>query len=278
MDPRRVRARDSSGSRSALKPFRGKDPPRTRDLRIPRVDGDDLAVELYASGMSMTEVGDYLGISRQAVGRRLKLAGVQSRQQPIPGWSQYRRSDQGASRSHTHQWREVLTDALNRSPGINVRATVMDYLRRTPTRAEITAARRAAHRLAARGDAEIVHVPRPESETGPGGPFLILARPGTKLSRRDLEALAGRGGDDARRSGRHFEPAAMAVDLAKSVELLTAAVQAIPDDQLDSTTVQRLAASVAASQENLAVVRRKLRAWRSPEDNDAKEPASSPPA
>ena len=46
---------------------------------------------------------------------------------------------------------------------------------------------------------------------------------------------------------RHFEPAVMAQDLAKSVEALSAASDAVPSNQLDREPVDRLVASVNAS-------------------------------
>jgi hypothetical protein len=58
-----------------------------------------------------------------------------------------------------------------------MRPDAFSYLRRTPTRAEFTAARRAAHRLAAAGQATIFRVRPPKSDGGRGSPHVILARP-----------------------------------------------------------------------------------------------------
>ena len=60
-------------------------------------------------------------------------------------------------RARPRQWRDLLAAALAEHEAISVRRTVISHLRRTPTRAEITAARRAAHRLAANGRATILH-------------------------------------------------------------------------------------------------------------------------
>jgi hypothetical protein len=49
------------------------------------------------------------------------------------------------------RWQQVLADALDQNLSIGVRAAVADHLGRAPTRAELTAARRAAHSLAALG-------------------------------------------------------------------------------------------------------------------------------
>jgi hypothetical protein len=44
-----------------------------------------------------------------------------------------------------------------------------------------------------------------------------------------------------------FEPTVMAQDLATSVELISAAIQAIPSDRLDQSDAKRLVASLDAS-------------------------------
>jgi hypothetical protein len=83
-----------------------------------------------------------------------------------------------------------LAHALSRREALIVRDTVAEYLRRTPTRSKITSARRAARRLVESGQASVPRVPRPESDSGPGGQYLILFRPGTNLSQRELDSLA----------------------------------------------------------------------------------------
>jgi hypothetical protein len=145
-----------------------------------------------------------------------------------------------APRAHPRQWREILTDALARQDVVSVRGTVIDHLRRTPTRAEISAARRAAHRLEASGQATIIHI-RPGGFDGPGSPHLILARPGTAMSSGSLEDLADVHIADKAR--QRFEPMAMAMDLATSVELLSDAIEAIPADRLSPSDAEQLVAS-----------------------------------
>jgi hypothetical protein len=56
-----------------------------------------------------------------------------------------------------------------------------------------------------------------------------------------------------------FEPIAMAQDLASSVELLSAAIQATPTDRLERPDAERLSSSLDASFEILRQVRRRLR-------------------
>jgi hypothetical protein len=125
------------------------------------------------------------------------------------------------------------------------------------TRAEITASRRTAHGLAASGQATILRA-RPPGFDGPGSAHLILARAGTITTQSGLlDQIA-----DASRADRtrmRFEPTVMAQDLATSVELLSAAIQAIPSDRLDQSDAKRLVASLDASFEALRQIRRHLR-------------------
>jgi len=57
---------------------------------------------------------------------------------------------------------------------ISVRATVIEHLRRVPTRAEITAARRVPHRVAACGQATILRAKAPRLDRGGGSTHLAL--------------------------------------------------------------------------------------------------------
>jgi hypothetical protein len=73
---------------------------------------------------------------------------------------------------------QMLADALDQDLAIGVRATVADHLGRAPTRAELTAARRAAHSLAAVGRARVLHVPGTEADADAGDRnYLVLAKP-----------------------------------------------------------------------------------------------------
>ena len=56
-----------------------------------------------------------------------------------------------------------------------------------------------------------------------------------------------------------FEPAVMARELARSVEVLAAAIDDIPSDQLDQATIERLVASINASLAELRRIRRQLK-------------------
>jgi hypothetical protein len=74
----------------------------------------------------------------------------------------------------------TVSDQLRRGVTMRrgVRAAVTDHLGRTPTRAELTAARRAAHGLARMGRASVLQVPGSDANSGAGDRnYLVLAKP-----------------------------------------------------------------------------------------------------
>jgi hypothetical protein len=86
----------------------------------------------------------------------------------VPGvWARYyrarpaKRSDASVSAAPVRMipWQKVLAEALIEHEVIGVRSAVMAHLGHEPTRAQITAARRAAHRLVAADLARAMHVP-----------------------------------------------------------------------------------------------------------------------
>lgn len=76
-------------------------------------------------------------------------------------------------------WKAILAQALDDREIIGVAAVVRSYLARTPTRSEITSARRAAVRCVAAGHAEAVYLPNTGAN---GGDRLLLVWPGTDAS------------------------------------------------------------------------------------------------
>jgi hypothetical protein len=207
------------------------------------------AAELYGRGMSLREVAAHLGATSDTIRWHLRQAGVTMRP---PG-----RPKATKARARPRQWREILTDALARQVVISVRSAVSSHLRRTPTRAEITAARRAAHGLAASGQATILRVRPPRSDGGGGSAHLILARPGATMQSGLLDEVADMSSTD--KAHMRFEPTVMAHDLAASVELLAAAIEAIPADRLNQSDAERLVASLDASFDALRRIRSHLR-------------------
>jgi hypothetical protein len=98
-------------------------------------------------------------------------------------WSRYRRA-RPPKPPALGRWQQVLADALDQNLAIGVRAAVTDHLGRAPTRAELTAARRAAHGLDALGRARVLHVPGADGNDNAGDrAYLVLAKPPGFLTR-----------------------------------------------------------------------------------------------
>lgn len=83
------------------------------------------------------------------------------------------------------RWQLVLVDALARQPAIGVRATVAQHLGREGNRAELIAARRAAHGLD--GIADVVHVAVATSDQVGERAMLVLVRCGLRMEVSDLK-------------------------------------------------------------------------------------------
>ena len=129
------------------------------------------AADLYAQDRTLRQIGAELGVTADTIRWHLRQAGVAMRPHGRPKATNARARPLIGVTSSLPPW-------LSRRPSASA-ATVISLLRRTPTRAEITAARRAAHRLAASGQATIHRVKPPRSDGGGGSAYLILARPGT---------------------------------------------------------------------------------------------------
>ena len=124
----------------------------------PRVAVPSEAVaDLYESGLTMTQVAERLKITRNVAWRR--YLEVRDRRGIAPG-----------------RWHQMLLDALETFPSVLVIATATAELRRTPTRAEAAAVRRAAWALDHVGVADIGHVT--VTWNGHRAAYLSLARPG----------------------------------------------------------------------------------------------------
>jgi hypothetical protein len=91
-------------------------------------------------------------------------------------WSRYRRA-RPPRFPRLGRWQQVLADALDQNLAIGVRTAVADHLGRAPTRAELTAARRAAHSLTALGRARVLRVPGEADADVGDRQYLVLAKP-----------------------------------------------------------------------------------------------------
>jgi hypothetical protein len=105
-------------------------------------------------------------------------------------WSRYRRARPSKPPS-LGRWQQVLADALEENLAVGVRAAVADHLGRAPTRAQLTAARRAARSLAASDRACVFHMAGAEADANAGDRnYLVLAKPNVIMNDIRLRGLA----------------------------------------------------------------------------------------
>jgi hypothetical protein len=176
----------------------------------------DRAVELYVAGWTLRRIGAELGVDHRTVAVWLHRAGVTIRRggapryeldtqrildlrdqgltmtavaaqvgMSVPGvWARYYRArpakraevSVGTAPVRMIPWQKVLAEALIEHEVIGVRAIATAYLGHEPTRAQITAARRAAHRLVDADRARAVHVPVHLGDTAREVNHLVLVR------------------------------------------------------------------------------------------------------
>ena len=145
------------------------------------------AAELYAQGSTLSQIGAELGVRSNVVHDHLRRAGVTMRPVGAPthpastqeilylrdkgltwtevakrvdmtvsgAWSRYRKA-RPPKPPRLGRWQQVFAEALDQNLAVGVRATVIDHLGRAPTRAELNAARRAAHSFASTGRARVL--------------------------------------------------------------------------------------------------------------------------
>ena len=207
------------------------------------------AADLYAQGWTLRQIGAELGVHWSTVSQQLHRAGISLRRGVPPAhsasteqilklrdegltwnevakrvdmtvsgaWSRYRRA-RPPKPPRLGRWQQVLVDGLDNNLAIGVRAAVADHLGRAPTRAELTAARRAAHRLATLGRARVLHVPGADGDANAGDrTYLVLARLNVILNDIRLRGLAVGGSDVAgRKSPPNHTPRRFATSDASS--------------------------------------------------------------
>jgi hypothetical protein len=232
------------------------------------------AADMYAHGRTLRQIGAELGLTATTVSDQLRRAGVTMRSVGTPAhpvstqqilelrdqgltwsevarqvdmtvsgtWSRYRRTRPPKS-TRLSRWQQVLIDALDQNLAIGVRAAVADHLGRVPTRAELTAARRAAHSLAALGRARVLHVPGADADANAGDRnYLVLAKPNVIMNDIRLRGLAVGGSDAAGRMSPHNH-AQTARNLKRSLRNAAAGARLIQPDGLDSKSAADVAAS-----------------------------------
>jgi hypothetical protein len=247
------------------------------------------AADLYGQGWTLRQIGAELGVSSTTVSERLRRAGITTRRSgPAPhpasteqivelheqgltwnevaqqvdmtvsgAWSRYRRALPPKS-PRLGRWQQVLADALDQNLAIGVRSAVADHLGRAPTRAELTAARRAAHSLAALGRARVLHVPGADADDNAADHnYLVLAKRNVIMNDIRLRGLAVAGSDAAGRKSPHNH-AQTVRNLRRSLRNAAAGARLIQIEGLDSKSAAEVAASLADALEELHRLKRSL--------------------
>jgi hypothetical protein len=237
----------------------------------------------------LRQIGAELGVHWAAVGQQLHRAGVTLRRGGPQGrpastqqildlrdqgltwteiakqvdmtasgaWSRYRRA-WPAKPSRLGRWQQVLADALDQNLAVGVRAAVTDHLGRTPTRAELSAARRAAHSFAALGRARVLHVPCADADANAADRnYLVLAKPNVIMNDTRLRGLAVAGSDAAGRKSSHNH-AQTARNLGRTLRSAAAGARLIQAEGLDSKSPADLATSLADALTELHRLERRL--------------------
>jgi len=246
------------------------------------------AADMYAQGRSLREIGAELGLTETTLSEQLRHAGVTMRSGGPPAhpastqqilelrdqgltwnevanqvdmtvsgaWSRYRKA-RPLKPPRLGRWRHVLADALDQYLAIGVRAAIADHLGRAPTRAELTAARRAAHSLTALGRARTLHVPGADADANAGDRnYLVLAKPNVIMNDTRLGGLGVAGSNAAGRKSPDNH-AQTARNLRCTLRNAAAGARLIQADGLDRRSTADVAASVADALEELHRLQRR---------------------
>lgn len=152
------------------------------------------------------------------------------------------------------QWHRVLDRALAENEVVAVADAVAQYLDRTPTRSELTAARRAAHRYAESGEAQLTLLP--SVVAGRSKKVLVLTRQGIDLDdfgvlRRSAIAQARKAevpkGQMTRNTARRAE------SLLTQVSRASRAARLLPVDQIEPGHARLLSEDLTEALAGLAV-------------------------
>jgi hypothetical protein len=248
----------------------------------------DRAADMYAQGRSLRQIGAELGVHWSTVGQQLQSAGIPMRRGGPPAhtaptrqilelrdqgltwnevaeqvdmtvsgaWSRYRRATPAKS-PRLGRWQQVLADALDQNLAIEVRAAVADHLGRAPNRAELTAARRAAHSLADLGRARVLHVAGADGNNAGDRNYLVLAKPNVIMNDIRLRGLGVAGSDAAGRKSPHNQ-AQTARNLKRSLRNAAAGARLIQAEGLDSKSAADVAACLADALTELHRLERRL--------------------
>ena len=268
------------------------------------------AAELYAQGWTLSQIGAELGVRSNVVHDHLRRAGVTMRPVGAPthpastqeildlrdqgltwtevakrvdmtvsgAWSRYRRA-RPPKPPRLGRWQQVFAEALDQNLAIGVRATVIDHLGRAPTRAELNAARRAAHSFASTGRARVLYVPGADADDASGDrSYLVLAKPNVITNDIRLRGLGVAGTHAAGRKTPHNHAQAVR-NLRRTLKNAAAGARLIQADGLDSKSAAELAAGLADTLAELHRLERRLnrRVRRDPEHRPGMSPDSVDP-
>jgi hypothetical protein len=247
------------------------------------------AADLYGQGWTLRQIGAELGVKWTAVSHQLRRAGVTMRPGGSPAhpvsthkilelrdqgltwnqiaqqvgmtvsgvWSRYRRAQPPKS-PPLGRWQQVLADALDQNLAIGVRAAVADHLGRTPSRAELTAARRAAHSFAAQGRARVLYLRGADADDYAGDrSYLVLAKPDVIMNDIRLRGLAVAGNDSAGRKSPHNHTQTVR-NLKRSLGNAAAGARLIQAEGLDSKSAADLAIALTHALTDLHRLERRL--------------------
>jgi hypothetical protein len=247
------------------------------------------AAELYAEGWTLSQIGAELDVRSNVVHDHLRRAGVTMRPVGAPthpastqkildlraqgltwtevaehvdmtvsgAWSRYRRARPPKS-TRLGRWQQVFAEALDQNLAVGVRAAVIDHLGRAPTRAELNAARRAAHSFASTGRARVLYVPGADSDDASGDrSYLVLAKPNVIMNDIRLRGLGVAGSHAAGRKTPHNHAQAVR-NLRRSLGNAAGGARLIEADGLESKSAAELAADLADTLSELHRLERRL--------------------
>jgi hypothetical protein len=127
-----------------------------------------------------------------------------------------------------------------------------------PSRAELNAARRAAHSLAASGRAQVLQVPGAEADVSAGDrSYLVLAKPNVIINEFRLRglAVAGSGAAGRKSPDNHAQTVR---NLRRTLRNAATGARLIQAEGLDSKSAADVAASLADALEELHRLKRSV--------------------
>jgi hypothetical protein len=266
------------------------------------------AAELYAQGWALSEIGAELDVRSNVVHDHLRRAGVTMRRVGAPthpastqeildlrdqgltwtevakqvdmtvsgAWSRYRNA-RPRKPPRLGRWQQVFAEALDQNLAVGVRAAVSDHLGRAPTRAELNAARRAAHSFASTGCARLLYVSGADDASGARS-YLVLAKPNVIMNDMRLRGLGVAGSHAAGRKSPHNHAQAVR-NLRRTLRNAAGGARLIQAEGLDSKSAAELAAGLAGALAELHRLERRLnrRVNRDPEHRPGISPGSVDP-